>query len=131
MKDNYKELKAWQLGIDIVNDVYSIIKNHVNKEKLAEFNIIYQLGKTAEHIPNSLAKTKYIKTYKRLLSYLRIANSASIDLMVKIDLAKHLQEINTVDADRILDKIEELQKLLDLLIRPVEKQVEYSMKSEK
>ena len=58
MKENYKELKAWQLGIDIVNDVHSIIKNHVNKEKLAEFNIIYQLGKTLTRFLDLLAKQK-------------------------------------------------------------------------
>ena len=53
MKKPHKNLKAWQLGMDIVEKIYSTTKSFPSDEK---FGLISQLRRCAVSIPNNIAE---------------------------------------------------------------------------
>ena len=121
----YKQLKVWQMAMSLMSDVYELTKDKVkNVQAEEEFNLIYEIRNCAIHIPTSIAAGAERKTLENFLSYLRIANSASIELDTKLRIAKDVGEIASRNFRNILDQIEEFQKTLTLLKRPLELAVE-------
>jgi len=113
------------MAVSLMTEVYDLTKDKVKKLKHEdEFGLITEIRDCANNIPSSIAKGAEIKNRVRFLSYLRIANSASIELDTKLRIAKDVGEIATRNLREILDKIEEFQKMLTLLRRPLEMAVE-------
>jgi len=104
--------------------------NDLTKDKVKllkqddEFGLITEIRDCANNIHTSIAKGAENKNRVKFLSYLRIANSASIELDTKLRIAKDIGEIATRNLRKILDKIEEFQKMLILLRRPLEMAVD-------
>lgn len=121
----YKQLKVWQDAMSLMTEVYELTKDRVRQLKHeSEYCIITEIRVCANNIPSSIALGAEKRTSEKFLSYLRIANSASIELDTKLRIAKDIGEIATRNLRAILTKIEELQKLLTLLRRPIELAVE-------
>lgn len=121
----YKQLKVWQIAVSLMTEVYDLTKDKVRKLKPSEdFSLITEIRDCANNIHSSIAKGAEKKSSEKFLSYLRIANSASIELDTKLRIAKDVGEIATKNLREILDKIEEFQKMLTMLRRPLELAVE-------
>jgi len=126
----YKQLKVWQMAVSLMTEVYDLTKD--NKEQAldseirqnSDFGLIDEIRDCAQNIHTSIAKGAEKRSSAKFLSYLRIANSASIELDTKLRIAKDVGEIATRNIRAILDKIEELQKMLTMLRRPLEMAVE-------
>ncbi len=117
----YKQLKVWQMAVSLMTEVYDLTKDKVKKlQHEDEFGLITEIRDCAKNIHTSIEKGAENKNRLRFLSYLRIANSASIELDTKLRIAKDVGEIATRNLREILDKIEEFQKMLTLLRRPLE-----------
>ena len=113
------------MAVSLMTEVYDLTKDKMKKFKHEdEFGLITEIRDCANNIPSSISKGAEIKNRVRFLSYLRIANSASIELDTKLRIAKDVGEIATRNLREILDKIEEFQKMLTLLRRPLEMAVE-------
>ncbi|MEM6321340.1 MAG: four helix bundle protein [Bacteroidota bacterium] len=121
----YKQLKVWQMAILLTNEVNELTKaNFKRKTHPDEFNLIHEIRDCATNIHKSISMGAEVKSSSRFLSYLRIANSASIELDTKLRIAKDVGEIANLNIRHILDKIEEFQKMLTRLRRPLELAVE-------
>ena len=121
----YKQLKVWQMAVSLMAEVHDLTKDKVKLLKQEnEFGLISEIRDCANNIHTSIAKGAENKNRVRFLSYLRIANSASIELDTKLRIAKDIGEIATRNLRKILDKIEEFQKMLTLLRRPLEMAIE-------
>jgi four helix bundle protein len=117
----YKQLRAWQMAVSLLSEVYELTKDKVKIMKPEdEFHIINEIRICAINIPTSIAIGAEKKNMEKFLSYLRIANSASIELDTKLRIAKDVGEIASRNIRGVLDKIEEFQKVLILLRRPLE-----------
>lgn len=117
----YKQLKVWQTAISISSDVYELTKDkQVRLKHENEFNLINEIRICAKNISSSIAIGAQKRTNETFLSYLRIANSASIELDTKLRIARDLDEFTFNSIRDILDKIEEFQKMIVLLRRPLE-----------
>lgn len=117
----YKQLKVWQMAVSLMTEVHDLTKDKVKKLKHEdEFGLISEIRDCANNIHTSIAKGAENKNRLRFLSYLRIANSASIELDTKLRIAKDVGELANRNLRKILDKIEEFQKMLTLLRRPLE-----------
>ena len=122
----YKQLKVWQMAVSLMAEVYDLTKEKTLKRKHKEedFGLITEIRDCAHNIHSSIAKGAEKRSSAKFLSYLRIANSASIELDTKLRIAKDIGEIANRNIRELLDKIEEFQKLLTMLRRPLEMAVE-------
>ena len=121
----YKQLKVWQMAVSLMTEVYDLTKEKAKKRQREEgFGLITEIRDCAQNIHSSIAKGAEKRSSAKFLSYLRIANSASIELDTKLRIAKDIGEIANRNLREILDKIEEFQKMLTMLRRPLELAVE-------
>ena len=92
----YKQLKVWQMAVSLMAEVHDLTKDNVKLLKQEnEFGLISEIRDCANNIHTSIAKGAENKNRVRFLSYLRIANSASIELDTKLRIAKDIGEIAT------------------------------------
>ena len=52
-RHNYKNLKIWKIGIEIVDDVFKLVKDFPNEER---FGLISQLNRCSVSIPSNIAE---------------------------------------------------------------------------
>lgn len=124
----YKQLKVWKLAVSVMKEVYELTKDKAILEKPdtteEKFGLISEIRNCAYNLHSSIAQGAKKKSSAKFLSYLKIANSASIELDTKLRIAKDVGEFATKNIRKLLDKIEEFQKMLTMLRRPLELAVE-------
>ena len=114
------------MAVSLMTEVYDLTKDKRRRRLKNEedLGLIKEIRNCAQNIHSSIAKGAEKKNNAKFLSYLRIANSASIELDTKLRIAKDIGEIANRNLREILDKIEEFQKMLTMLRRPLEMAVE-------
>lgn len=109
-RHNFKELHIWQLGMDIVDDVYQETKKFPKEE---QFGLTLQIRKSAISTPSNIAEGCGRGTEAQLVQFLNIAQGSSFELETQIYIAIRQQYGNTETLESIVKKIGELQRMLD------------------
>jgi four helix bundle protein len=108
MLHNVKELKIWNLAIEIVADIYKLSSTFPPDERSG---LTSQIRKAAVSIPSNVAEGAGRNTDKDFSHFLGIANGSSYEVMTQILVAKKLSYITEAEADPILKKLDEFQKM--------------------
>jgi four helix bundle protein len=103
---DYKELRIWQLGIELVRKVYLAMKN-MPKEEM--FSLTNQIKRAAVSIPSNIAEGQ-AKGTKEFLHYLRIVQGSLAELETQLILTVNLQMLDKPEIDRLLEEIISLKK---------------------
>ena len=106
-RHNYKNLKIWQLGIEIVNDVFIIIGGFPNEEK---FGLASQISKCSVSIPSNIAEGS-AKTDKSFSHFLDISLGSSFELETQLIIAYKRQYITEKQLKKLEEMIAEFQKM--------------------
>lgn len=106
-RHNYKNLKIWKLGIEIVDDVYSIISNFPKDER---FGLISQISRCSVSIPSNIAEGSS-RTDKSFSHFIDIALGSSFELETQLIIAFKRNYINKEQLTKIELKIQEFQKM--------------------
>jgi four helix bundle protein len=85
MSHNYKNLKIWQLGIAITNDVSDILIDFPKHER---YDLSSQLSRCSVSIPSNIAEGSS-RTDKSFSHYLDISLGSSFELNTQLIVAKH------------------------------------------
>ena len=116
MRD-FRKLKIWKLGMDIVVDVYQLSAELPKDEK---FGLKSQIQRCSVSIPSNIAEGCSRNSqidYKRFLEY---AIGSAFELETQLLL---IQRLNLIDSDELLsetlDKITREQKMLNTLITKI------------
>lgn len=109
-RHNFKELLIWQLGMDIVDDIYNVTSDYP-KEEL--FGLSLQKRKAAVSIPSNIAEGCGRGTDPQLVQFLNIAQGSAFELETQVYIAirRKYADVGTLEA--IVSKIIELQKMID------------------
>ena len=75
-RHNYKNLKIWQLGIEIADEVFIVVKNFPEHEK---FDLCSQLNRCSISIPSNIAEGS-ARTNKSFSHFLDISLGSSFEL---------------------------------------------------
>jgi four helix bundle protein len=106
-RHNYKNLKIWQLGLEIANDISDLLLNFPKHEK---YDLSSQLSRCSVSMPSNIAEGS-ARTDKSFIHFLDIALGSSFELLTQLLIAKHRKYI-TNDLYKLLEeKIEEFQKM--------------------
>ena len=90
MRHNYKNLKVWQLGIEIANDISDVLLNFPTHER---YDLGSQLSRCSVSIPSNIAEGSS-RTDKSFSHFIDIALGSSFELLTQLIVAKHRKYIN-------------------------------------
>ena len=111
---SFKELRVWQKGIEIVEDIYRMTKNFPKEEM---YGLSSQMRKAAISIPSNIAegfKRFHNKEYKQ---FLHITLGSSAEFETQLILSHKLDYVTNKTLLAITEKINQLSKMVTLLMR--------------
>ena len=111
---NFKDLKVWQKGIEIVEDVYSATKGYPRSEV---YSLSSQMRRCAVSIPSNIAegfKRQHSKEFKQFL-YISLGSNAELETQVVISL--RMGYLSNEAAEELEGKLDHLSRMTRALIR--------------
>ena len=106
-RHNYKNLKIWSLGIEIVDDVFEILKELPSDER---FGLISQISRCSISIPSNISEGSS-RTDKSFSHFLDISLGSSFELGTQILIAHHKKYIKNKQLEEIESLIAEWQRM--------------------
>ncbi len=106
-RHNYKNLKIWQLGIEIANDISDILIDFPIHER---YDLISQISRCSVSIPSNIAEGSS-RTDKSFSHFLDISLGSSFELTTQLIVAKHRKHITEITFQHLETKIEEFQRM--------------------
>lgn len=111
MRENrgFRELVAWQVGMDVVESTYRLTAEFPNEER---YGLVSQMRRAAVSIPSNVAESQPAKTPKWTLRFINTAIGSSCELDTQIEIAVRLRLCTADETSPLRDEIDRLQKLL-------------------
>lgn len=106
-RHNYKNLKIWQIGIEIVDDVFKLISGFPIEEK---FGLRSQISRCSVSIPSNIAEGSS-RTDKSFSHFMNIALGSSFELETQLIIAYKRNYLTKQELTQIEEKIAEFQKM--------------------
>ena len=121
MEKPHKKLKVWQLGVEIVVEVYELTDSFPPDEK---FGLISQMRRCAVSIPSNVAEGAGRHTNKEFINFLHIAQGSLAELDTQLEIALRLRFISQEFWKALDSKLLEEDKMLSGLINSLRKSKE-------
>jgi four helix bundle protein len=115
---SYKDLKVWKKGITLVKEVYNAAKQMPVGE---QFGLQSQMKRSAVSIPSNIAEGYGRNSSKSFSQFLKIARGSLLELETQVIIATDLRMLESNDSAHILQMILEENKMLNSLIKSIEK----------
>ena len=106
-KHNYKNLKIWQIAMQITNDVFEILSEFPTQEK---YDLRSQINRCAISIPSNIAEGSS-RTNKSFSHFLDISLGSSFELVTQLIISNNRNYISKEKLEEIENKIDEFQKM--------------------
>lgn len=106
-RHNYKNLKIWQLRIEIANTVSDILIDFPKHER---YDLSSQISKCSVSTPSNIAEGSS-RTDKSFSHFLDISLGSSFELSTQLIIAKHRKYITEIIFQNLETKIEEFQRM--------------------
>lgn len=114
---NYKELKIWQKGRELVKEIYSLTKGYPNEEL---YVLVSQMRRAVISIPSNIAEGSGRNTDKDFCRFLDVANGSAFELETQLYLSFDIGYISEVELNQLLVPIQETQKMIHNLKTKIE-----------
>ncbi len=106
-RHNYKNLKIWQLGIQIANDISDVLLEFPKHER---YDLSSQISRCSISVPSNIAEGS-ARTDKSFSHFIDISLGSSFELNTQLIIAKHRKYINDTTFNLLETKIEEFQRM--------------------
>ena len=107
---------VWQKSMDLVTSVYSMTKTFPRDEI---FGLISQIRRCVVSIPSNIAEGKRRSSDSEFRRFLHYAYASGAELETQLLIAKNLVYISQIDFEKINGTLEEVMKMLNVLIQTV------------
>ena len=111
---NFQDLRIWQIGIEVVKDIYIVTKKFPREEL---YGLTSQMRRSAVSIPSNIAegfRRYHNKEYKQ---FLYIALGSCAELETQIIIANELDYINETNKTELIEKIKYICRMTVKLIQ--------------
>lgn len=105
---NLKELKIWNKSIELATEIYKVTSTFPKEET---YGLTSQIRRSAVSIPSNIAEGAGRNSKGEFKQFLGIANGSAYELQSQILISSNLNLIDTEITTKILNKIEEIQKM--------------------
>lgn len=106
---SYRDLKVWQLGMDLVVDCYRLTKEFPSSEL---YGLAQQLRRAAVSIPSNIAEGSGRLHLGDYVHHLSIANGSLMEFETQLMIAQRLSFIGAEQLECALDRSSELGRML-------------------
>ena len=114
MEKPHKKLDVWKLAIELVLDVYGVIKTFPMEEK---YNLTDQLRRAVVGIPSNIAEGAARNTKKEFANFLYIAQGSLSELDTQLEIAFKVGYIKSNDFENLELKMDRIGKMISGLIK--------------
>lgn len=114
--ESYRDLKVWQLGMDIAVDVYRLTQDYPRDE---QFGLTSQTRRAASSVPANIAEGYGRNSKASYVNFLRIAQGSLKELETHVLLAERVGMARSEGTTDILGRCDRLGKMLGSLITKV------------
>lgn len=112
-QNGYKDLIAWQKGMDLVATIYDATQSFPSHE---QFGLTSQLRRAAVSVPSNIAEGKAHYSNRDFVRFLRHARGSLAEIETQVLIAQQRKYLNTETATNLSQKIAELGRILSGLI---------------
>lgn len=109
MKHNFKELKIWQVGMDISDMIFEFISTLPTNER---FNLIDQLNRASVSIPSNIAEGCGKRTNIHFAEFLSTSLSSCYEVETQLLITERRKIGNEELRNKLLIIIDEEQKMI-------------------
>ena len=109
---DYKDLKVWQKGIELVKEAYALTRKFPQYETYALAN---QMQRSAVSVPSNIAEGQARQHTGEFRQFLHTALGSLAEVDTQTVIAYELGYITKQEADNIAQRVIELQKMLHTL----------------
>jgi len=110
----YEDLIVWQKAMDLVAEVYKIVKLLPNDELYA---LSDQMRRAAVSIPSNIAEGQERNTTKDFINYLFIARGSKAELETQLLICVRLRYLNQSQIETAQGLLIEIGKMLNAIIQ--------------
>jgi len=114
---NYKTLEAWKLAMELVKEVYVVIKNYPPDEK---YSLADQTKRAVVSIPCNIAEGMGRNHKKDTIQFLHISRGSGYEVETLLNVAVMTSIIDEESYSRLSGKIERNIKMINGLINYLE-----------
>lgn len=104
-----RELRVWQAGMELVEEVYRLTRQFPQEEKYA---LASQIQRAAASIPSNIAEGHTREHLKEYLHHVSMAQASLAELETQLEIATRLGYIGSDQLNNILQKCSSLGKQL-------------------
>lgn len=122
MASHYKDLIAWQRGIDLVARVYRVTGKFPKSE---QFGLVNQLRRAAVSVPSNIAEGQARLTALEFRQFLGHARGSLSEVYTQIVIGQRLEYIKEEESEPLFTLLDELGRLINGLIRAIEKEINH------
>ena len=109
---DFKDLFLWQRAMDLVVEVYDLVKN-LPKEEL--FALSDQIRRAVISIPSNIAEGQGRNSSKEFIHFLSIAKGSKAELETQLLLCVRINYLKELEIEKAMSLVEEVGKMLHSL----------------
>ena len=113
---NYRNLKVWEQGIQLVKNIYVLSEKLPSSEK---FGLKSQMTRAAVSIPSNIAEGCSRNSEVEFKRFLEIAIGSLFEVHTQLIIIQELKFINPEDLESIFELIETEGKMINSLINTI------------
>jgi len=110
---SYRDLIVWQKSLALVTEVYKLTNTFPQDEK---FGLVSQMRRCSVSIPSNIAEGRSRGSRKDYRHFIIIAFGSGAELETQVLIAKNLGFLPHDKADKIIQELSEIMKMLNGLI---------------
>ncbi len=109
---NFRDLRVWQAGMDLVEQVYLLTQTFPKHET---YGLASQMQRAAVSIPSNIAEGHTREHSKEYLHYLSIARSSLAELQTQLEIAVRLKYCSPEQLAQLIEQADSLGRQLSAL----------------
>ena len=109
----FKELQVWQRAMELVEEVYSLVKILPKEE---DYGLKSQLRRAVTSVPSNIAEGNSRHTIKEYVNFLSIARGSNSEVLTQLLICNRLGYLNEKQIGKAIDLNEEISKMLNAMI---------------
>ncbi len=118
MSASYKDLVAWQQGMELVELIYEISAKWPKSEL---YGLVSQVRRAAVSVVSNIAEGQGRNSRGEFLQFLGNARGSLLETETQILVAERLKYVNAEESQRVVDKIDRVSRLLYGLMQSLKK----------
>ncbi|MBU2905426.1 four helix bundle protein [Arenibacter algicola] len=108
-RHNFKKLKIWQEGMNLVSENYKLTKTYPDFER---FNLISQMNRCAVSIPSNISEGSSKSTNRHFIKYLENSLGSAFEWETQLIVSHNENYLDKEKFEELENKILQIQKMI-------------------